>query len=104
MGVGASRSVTIGDRDVTVSPSFLVKAQTARVKLMTALGKDNLSVQADIDGTDLSAIEVEYERDLEVTDTKFESGATWTAKASVPLEGDNMVDAAKLTLTRAWSW
>merc|ERR1712128_352778 len=44
--VGASRSVTIGDRDVTVSPSFLVKAQTARVKLMTALGKDNLSVQA----------------------------------------------------------
>mgnify|MGYP004085349029 FL=1 len=121
--VGASRSVTIGDRDVTVSPSFLVKAQTARVKLMTALGKDNLSVQADIDGTDLSAIEVEYERDLEdgrtltasltpadknleveVTDTKFESGATWTAKASVPLEGDNMVDAAKLTLTRAWSW
>merc|ERR1712106_1032578 len=108
--VGASRSVTIGDRDVTVSPSFLVKAQTARVKLMTALGKDNLSVQADIDGTDLSAIEVEYERDLEdgrtltasltpadknleveVTDTKFESGATWTAKASVPLEGDNMV-------------
>merc|ERR1711957_739261 len=63
--VGASRSVTIGDRDVTVSPSFLVKAQTARVKLMTALGKDNLSVQADIDGTDLSAIEVEYERDLD---------------------------------------
>merc|ERR1712129_665553 len=62
--VGASRSVTIGDRDVTVSPSFLVKAQTARVKLMTALGKDkNLEV--------------------EVTDTKFESGATWTAKASV---------------------
>ena len=121
--VGASRCVTVGDKDVTISPSFLVKAQTARVKLMTALGKDSVSVQADIDGTDLSAIEVEYERDLEdgrtlsatltpadknleveVTDTKFESGATWTATASVPLEGDNMVDAAKLTLTRAWSW
>ena len=122
--VGASRSVSIGDKDVTVSPSFLVKAQTARVKLMTALGgKDSVSVQADVDGTDLSAVEVEYERDLEdgrtltasltpadknleveVTDTKFESGATWTAKASVPLEGDNLIDDAKLTLTRAWSW
>ena len=53
--VGASRSVSIGDKDVTVSPSFLVKAQTARVKLMTALGsKDSVSVQADVDGTDLS--------------------------------------------------
>ena len=122
--VGASRSVSIGDKDVTVSPSFLVKAQTARVKLMTALGgKDSVSVQADVDGTDLSAVEVEYERDLEdgrtltasltpadknleveVTDTKFESGATWTAKASVPLEGDNLIDDAKLTLTRSWSW
>ena len=83
----------------------------------------SVSVQADVDGTDLSAVEVEYERDLEdgrtltasltpadknleveVTDTKFESGATWTAKASVPLEGDNLIDDAKLTLTRAWSW
>ena len=43
-------------------------------------------------------IEVDY------VDTKFESGATWTAKASVPLEGDNLIDDAKLTLTRAWSW
>ena len=67
--------------------------------------------------------EVEYERDLEdgrtltasltpadknleveVTDTKFESGATWTVKASVPLEGDNLIDDAKVSLTRAWSW
>ena len=123
--VGASRSVTIGDRDVTVSPSFLVKAQTARVKLMTAFGKDKVSATVDYETKDgeLGAIELGYERELEagrtltatldpsdknleveVTDTKFESGVSWTAKATVPLEGDNMVDDAKLTLTRAWSW
>ena len=123
--VGASRCVTVGDKDVTISPSFLVKAQTARVKLMTAFGKDKVSAQVDYETKDseLGAIELGYERELEagrtlsatltpadknleveITDTKFESGATWTATATVPLEGDNMVDAAKLTLTRAWSW
>ena len=42
--------------------------------------------------------------DVELVDTKFESGATWTAKASVPLEGNNILDAAQLTLKRSWSW
>ena len=123
--VSATRSVTIGDRDIDLEPSFLVKAQTARVKLMTAFGKDKVSAQVDYETKDseLGAIELGYERELEagrtlsatltpadknleveITDTKFESGATWTATATVPLEGDNMVDAAKVSLTRAWSW
>jgi len=44
--------------------------------------------------------------DVELVDNKFESGATWTAKASVPLEGgsNNILDAAKLTLKRSWNW
>lgn len=45
--------------------------------------------------------------DVELVDNKFESGATWTAKASVPLENagsNNILDAAKLTLKRSWTW
>ena len=125
--VSAQRTVTIGDRDVDLEPSFLVKAQTARVKLMSAFGKDRVSAQVDYETKDneVGAIEVGYERDLEdgrtlsatltpadknleveLVDTKFESGATWTAKASVPLDGDssNLIDAATLSLKRAWSW
>ena len=123
--VSATRTVTIGDRDIDLKPSFLVKAQTARVKLMSAFGNDKVSATVDYETKDseLGAIELGYERELEagrtltatltpadknleveVEDTKFESGATWTVKASVPLEGDNLIDDAKLTLTRAWSW
>eukprot|EP00908_Phaeocystis_cordata_P003802 Transcript_14182.p2 GENE.Transcript_14182~~Transcript_14182.p2 ORF type:complete len:141 (-),score=66.73 Transcript_14182:190-612(-) len=122
--VSAARTVSIGDRDVDLEPSFLVKAQTARVKLMSAFGKDRASAQVDYktEGGDIS-YELGYERDLqdgrqvsatltpadknldvELVDTKFESGATWTAKASVPLEADNVLDAAKVTLKRAWNW
>jgi hypothetical protein len=122
--VSAARTVSIGDRHVDLEPSFLVKAQTARVKLMSAFGKDRASAQVDYktEGGDIS-YELGYERDLEdgrqvsatltpadknldveLVDTKFESGATWTAKASVPLEADNVLDAAKVTLKRAWNW
>ena len=123
--VSATRTVTIGDRDIDLKPSFLVKAQTARVKLMSAFGNDKVSATVDYETKDseLGAIELGYERELEagrtltatltpadknleveVEDTKFESGATWTVKASVPLEGDNLIDDAKVSLTRAWSW
>ena len=124
--VSAQRTVTIGDRDVDLEPSFLVKAQTARVKLMSAFGKDRVSAQVDYETKDsATSYELGYERDLEdgrqvsatlspadknleveLVDTKFESGATWTAKASVPLDGDssNLIDAATLSLKRAWSW
>ena len=43
--VSAQRSVSIGDQTVDVEPSFLVKAQTARVKLMSAFGKDRVKAQ-----------------------------------------------------------
>ena len=124
--VSAQRSVSVGDRTVDVEPSFLVKAQTARVKLMSAFGKDRVKAQVDYSTSDSSTTyELGYERDLEdgrevsatlkpdeknldveLVDNSFESGATWTAKASVPLEGDakGILDAAKISLKRAWSW
>ena len=40
--------------------------------------------------------------DVELVDSKFEDGATWTAKASVPLE--DAKDGAKVSLKRAWTW
>jgi hypothetical protein len=125
--VSAERDVDIGDNSVNVSPSWIVKAKTARVKLMSKLNGDKDSVSAQIDyNTDDSstAVEVGYDHSLEdgkdisatfnpdkkvldvdYTDSKFESGATWTASASVPLEDTgNILDAAKVTLKRAWSW
>ena len=61
------------------------------------------------DGRDVSATFSPGDKnlDVELVDNKFESGATWTAKASVPLENagsNNILDAAKLTLKRSWTW
>jgi len=121
--VGASRSVDVGDYKVDLSPSWLVQAKTARVKMMSALGSDKDSVSAQVDyATDggATSYEVGYSRNLEdgkdvsatftpdsntleveYTDTKFESGATWTATATVDT-GD--AAAAAVTLKRSWSW
>jgi len=126
--VSANRDVEIGDQSVNVSPSWLVQAKTARVKLMSKLsGNDRLSAQVDynVDGGD-ATYEVGYDRNLEegrdlsatlkpsdkqveidYVDNKFESGATWTASASVPLENsgsNNILDSAKLSLKRSWAW
>ena len=59
--VSATRTVTIGDRDIDLKPSFLVKAQTARVKLMSAFGNDKVSATVDYETKDseLGAIELE---------------------------------------------
>ena len=114
----------MGGQSLDVEPSFLVKAQKARIKLASAFGKDRVKAQVDYGLDDqATAVELGYERELEVgrtltatltpadknlevevEDTKFESGATWTVKASVPLEGDNLIDDAKVSLTRSWSW
>lgn len=124
--VSAQRDVDFGDSKVNVQPSWMVKAKTARVKLMSNLGGgDKVRAQVDYDTNDSSATyEVSYDRhledgrdvsatfspasknlDVEYVDNKFESGASWTAKASMNLDnGGNMLDAAKLTLKRAWSW
>jgi len=122
--VSALRTVSIGDRDIDIEPSFLVKAQTVRVKLMSVFGKDTIKAQIDQNKGEIASVELGYERDLdngqqlsatlapdaktldlELTDSKFESGATWVAKACVPLnDGTTLLDTAKLTLTRAWSW
>jgi len=128
--VSAERDVSIADQNVNVQPSWLVKAKTARVKLMSKLGdsgKDSISAQIDYD-TDgrSSTYEVGYDRQLEngrdvsatfnpekkqldvdYVDNKFESGATWTASASVPLENSgasNLLDSAAIKLKRSWSW
>jgi hypothetical protein len=127
--VSAERDVDVGDQKVNADVSWIVKAQTARVKLMSNFGasSDRIKAQIDYDTRDSSAsYEVGYEHnleegrdvsatfnpadknlDVELVDNKFESGATWTAKASVPLENsgsNNILDAAKLTLKRSWSW
>jgi hypothetical protein len=128
--VSAERDVEFSGNSVNVQPSWLVKAKTARVKLMSSLGKDNDRVSAQVDydtnAGELGGVELGYERnleegrdvsatfrpsskdlDIEYVDNKFESGATWTAKASVPLESggnSNLLDAAKVTLKRAWAW
>jgi len=125
--VSAERDVDVGDQKVHVQPSWLVQAQTARVKLMSKInGGDSLSAEVSYktdggdvnyevgygrnleDGRDVSATFTpdSKEVDIEYVDNKFESGATWTAKATVPLEsgGSNLLDAAKLTLKRSWQW
>jgi len=127
--VSANRDVDVGDRSVNVSPSWLVQAKTARVKLMSKLGdsKDRVSAQIDYntnggdasyevgydhrleEGRDVSATLKPSAKQVEIdyVDNKFENGATWTASASVPLEREassNLLDAAKLTLKRSWAW
>jgi hypothetical protein len=126
--VSAVRDVDVGDASVNTEASWLVKAQTARVKLMSNLkGQDRVKAQIDFNPNDKSAsYELGYEHqleegrdvsatfnpgdknlDVELVDNKFESGATWTAKASVPLDtsgSNNILDAAKLTLKRSWNW
>jgi hypothetical protein len=124
--VGATRDVELGDQRVNMQPSWLVKAKTARVKMMSALDSSN-SVNAQVDyETEGGAMsyEVGYTRsmkdgqtltatlqpsskdlELELVDSSFENGATWTANANVNLEnGANIMDNAKVTLSRAWNW
>jgi hypothetical protein len=126
--VSAERDVDIGDQKVNVSPSWLVQAKTARVKLMSRMnGGDRISAQVDYntdkndatyevgydhnleEGRDISATIKPNSKEVEIdyVDNKFENGATWTASASVPLENsgsNNILDAAKLSLKRSWNW
>jgi hypothetical protein len=124
--VSTSRDIDLGDQTLNVKPTWLVKANTARVKLMSKLGGDSINAQIDydIDGGEASLKEVSLDhhiedgRDVSATfspgssnlkvdyvDKKVDSGATWTATATVPLEDrNNIVDSASLKLKRAWSW
>lgn len=125
--VSAARSVDVGDRSVDLEPSWLVQAKTARVKMMTALGSGGDKVNAQVDyNTDDSSVayEVGYshsledgkdvsatfspnsnELEVEYVDSKFESGATWTATATVDTsDAGNILDAASLKLKRSLSW
>jgi len=124
--VSAARSVDVADYHVDLKPSWLVQAKTARVKMMSALSKDNrVSAQVDYNTDDRSAVyELGYSRSLEegkdvsatftptnnqleveYVDSKFENGATWTATASVDTsDPSNVLDATKVTLKRQWSW
>jgi hypothetical protein len=124
--VSAQREVDISGNNVNVQPSWMVKAKTARVKLMSSLGGgDNFRAQVDYntqggettyevgydhsieDGRDVSATFNPADKNLEVeyTDKTFEKDAAWTVNANVPLDnGANVMDNAKLTLKRAWSW
>jgi len=121
--VSAQRMVTIGDRDIDMEPSWLVKSNTMRVKMMSTFSRDTLKAQIDYDPDGkTSSYELGYERDLEdgktitatlvpgdnnleleLVDTEFESGATWTATASVPTDS-YLLEDAKISLKRAWSW
>jgi len=122
--ITAERSVSAGDQNVDVEASWSVKANAARIKLMSKLG-DNLRGEVTYDSGDSStSYEVGYDTNIEdgrdvsatykpdsntlevdYTDTTFEKGATWTASAEVPLEdSNNIMDAAKLSLKRSWTW
>lgn len=123
--VSAHRQLDVADRKVDVTPSWLVKAKTARVKMMSALGDSNkLDLQVDYtpDGS-ATSYELGYARNLEsgkdvsarytgnnnelkvkLVDSTFEPGVTWTAQADVPVQSGNLLDSAKLSLKRAWSW
>lgn len=124
--VSASRSVDVSDRTVDLTPSWLVQAKTARIKMMSALGGDSkVSAQVDYEtdggatsfelgysttlegGQEVSATFAPDSNELEVeyVDSKFEKGATWTATATVDTsDAGNIVDAASLKLKRSWSW
>jgi len=125
--VSANRDVDLGGNNVDTTASWLVKAKTARVKLMSALGDDDkLTAQVDYNteggdtsyevgyqrsldnGRDVSATFTPADKNLEVeyTDKNFERDATWTVNANVPLESgsSNVLDSAKLTLKRSWAW
>merc|ERR1712150_255812 len=117
--INFNRDVKVSDRTVNLQPSWIVKAKTARVKMMSAMGKDRLKAQLDYADGGATNYELGFERnledgrevsatfrpaskdlDVELVDNTFEKGATWTAKASVPLEADgrnNILEAAKLT-------
>jgi len=122
--VSAERDLDLGDdMSVNVQPSWLVKAKTARVKLMSKLGGEG-KISATVDYTPDNgdtAYEVSYDHSIEsgrditasfggdnveidYVDSKTEDGATWTASASVPVDSNNILDAAKLSLKRAWTW
>lgn len=57
------------------------------------------------DGRDVSSKVSNGQVEVDYVDSKFESDATWTASASVPYDsGSNILDAAKLSVKRAWKW
>jgi len=124
--VGARREVDIGDQKLNVEPSWRVQAKEARIKLMSAVGggKDRVSAEVNYANGDVDVAEIGYQRELEegrrvkatltprtqnleveYKDDKFEQGASWTATANVPLDNaNNILDAAKVTVSRAWNW
>lgn len=122
--VSATRDLDVADQSINAAASWLVKAKTARVKLMSKLSdNDNVNVEVNYtpdggattyevgldhsmgDGRDLSAKVDGDNLEVDYVDSKFEDGATWTASASVPVDaGNNILDAAKLSLKRSWKW
>jgi hypothetical protein len=132
--VTAERTVDTGffeKKSTDVSVGYLVKSQTARVKLMSAVGDDTISASVDYSQADsVSGLELGYQRSLkngqdmtatfspekknmevELVDSNFESGATWTATASVPLDDPNAIatlfgqeNGVTLSLKRSWNW
>lgn len=124
--VGAERQVDVGDRKVDLNPSWLVQAKTARVKLMSAFGDARVSAQVDYatqnketayelgysveleEGKQVSATLTPRKKELEVelVDNNFEAGATWKGTANLHLDnpGKDVLDSAKVTLSRAWNW
>jgi len=119
--VSAQRDLDVGDYKVDLQPSWLVQAKTARVKMMSKLGGDPVSLQVDYNtdggaasyevgysrnldaGKDVSATFTPDSKNLEVeyVDSKFENGATWTATANANVDD---VQGAKVTLKRSWAW
>jgi len=122
--ISANRDVSLGGTDVNADVSWCVKAQRARVKLMSALdGGDRVSAAFDYKDGDASGLELSLDHNIEkgkdvsatlspeknnleinYVDTTLEDGATWTATANVDTNGGNLMDSASVTLKRSWEW
>merc|ERR1711908_53838 len=107
--LSGTRTVDVGDREVDLEPSYLVKSKTARVKLASMFGKDKVTATVDYgieDGRSVTATVKPASTDLavEYVDSTFEDGAVWTASANLKTDDPTSLDKATVSLKRSWDW
>ena len=122
--LSGTRTVDVGDREVDLEPSYLVKSKTARVKLASMFGKDKVTATVDYGMDDASTTyEVGYAHSIEdgrsvtatvkpastdlaveYVDSTFEDGAVWTASANLKTDDPTSLDKATVSLKRSWDW
>ena len=96
----------------SVTSAVPLEAQLAKLEATVDYATDggDITYEVSLDhniasGRDISATFGGDTLDVDYTDNNFEDGATWTASASVPTsDASNILDAAKLSLKRSWTW